>query len=416
MARNGLSTRPVRTYGNTYHGKVVRAGYPDQVAGCADCHTSHNIRPPGEPESPLNPTNLAANCAKCHSGFHPRFVAFNAHPDYGDRKKYPALFWTLLFMEGLLIGVFAFFWAHTGLWWRKAYWEKCRKEREGGLPAPCQEEQIERFPVLYRVMHFFLILSFFGLVVTGLPLKYSGTTWSKPLFKLLGGTTGAGMIHRISAVILTALFLYTLWLSIRFLFSGGGLLRNLKTGEWVKRLFGPDSLFPNMKDLRDIRDMFRWFFNRGNLPLFDRWTYWEKFDFLAVFWGMAAIGGSGLILWFPEFFSFIFPGWIINVATIVHSEEALLAALFIFTVHFFNNHLVPEKFPLEPNIFTGRNSLDQLRNERPLEYERLLREGRLDALKRKPTGIRSRLVISVVGLAALAVGLLLVLIIFLTVL
>ncbi|HOS87696.1 MAG TPA: aminotransferase class I/II-fold pyridoxal phosphate-dependent enzyme, partial [Burkholderiaceae bacterium] len=42
-------------------------------------------------------------------------------------------------------------------------------------------------------------------------------------------------------------------------------------------------------DIRDIRDMFLWFFNRGPMPKFDRWTYWEKFDFWAVFWGMFAI-------------------------------------------------------------------------------------------------------------------------------
>ena len=33
-----------------------------------------------------------------------------------------------------------------------------------------------------------------------------------------------------------------------------------------------------------------------------------------------------------------------NVATIVHGEEAFLAAVFLFTVHFFNNHFRPDKF------------------------------------------------------------------------
>ena len=54
--------------------------------------------------------------------------------------------------------------------------------------------------------------------------------------------------------------------------------------------------------------MIQWFFNRGPKPQFDRWTYWEKFDFLGVFWGMFAIGFSGLMLWFPEFFTLFFPG------------------------------------------------------------------------------------------------------------
>ena len=41
------------------------------------------------------------------------------------------------------------------------------------------------------------------------------------------------------------------------------------------------------------------------------------------------------------------PGWFLNVATIIHSDEALLADGFIFTVHFFNTHLRPEKFPMD---------------------------------------------------------------------
>ena len=74
----------------------------------------------------------------------------------------------------------------------------------------------------------------------------------------------------------------------------------------------------------------------------DRYTYWEKFDYWAVFWGMGIIGASGLFLWFPVFFSRFLPGWIFNVALLIHGEEALLAVGFIFTMHFFNGHLRPE--------------------------------------------------------------------------
>ena len=49
----------------------------------------------------------------------------------------------------------------------------------------------------------------------------------------------------------------------------------------------------------------------------------------------AMIGVSGLIMWFPLFFTRFMPGWVINIAMIVHSDEALLAAGFIFTFHFF---------------------------------------------------------------------------------
>jgi len=151
--------------------------------------------------------------------------------------------------------------------------------------------------------------------------------------------------------------------------------------------------------------MFRWFFNRGEMPKFDRWTYWEKFDFMAVFWGMFAIGGSGFLLWIPEWSSWIVPGWVLNVATLVHSEEALLAALFIFTVHFFNTHFIPTKFPMDPIIFTGRYRLEEMKEQKPLQYERLKAEGNLDALKRKYPGITLKIISGIFGLASLLLGL-----------
>ena len=89
----------------------------------------------------------------------------------------------------------------------------------------------------------------------------------------------------------------------------------------------------------------RWFFGLGPRPSYGRYTYWEKFDYFAVLWGIIIIGGTGLVLWFPEIFTRILPGWSVNVATIIHSDEALLAVGFIFTIHFFNTHFRPDKFP-----------------------------------------------------------------------
>ena len=78
------------------------------------------------------------------------------------------------------------------------------------------------------------------------------------------------------------------------------------------------------------------------------------------------------------------PGWLINVATIIHSDEALLAVGFIFTVHFFNTHLRPEKFPMDLVIFTGRVPLEEFKEERPREYEALKNSGELEKLMADP--------------------------------
>jgi len=136
---------------------------------------------------------------------------------------------------------------------------------------------------------------------------------------------------------------------------------------------------PQPRDFFEMIAHLRWFVGAGPRPAFDHFTYWEKFDYWAVFWGMGIIGGSGLVLWLPETFAHVMPGWVFNIAMVVHGEEALLAVCFIFTIHFFNGHLRPEKFPMDTVIFTGRITLDELQHERPEEYARLVREGRLEA-------------------------------------
>ena len=124
----------------------------------------------------------------------------------------------------------------------------------------------------------------------------------------------------------------------------------------------------------------KWFLGRGDRPRYGRWTYWEKFDYFAVFWGVAVIGMTGLILWFPTVFTRIMPGWAVNVATTIHSDEALLAVCFIFSIHFFNTHFRPEKFPIDTVIFTTGVPLEELKHDRPREYEQLVESGKLDSL------------------------------------
>ena len=130
--------------------------------------------------------------------------------------------------------------------------------------------------------------------------------------------------------------------------------------------------------------MFRWFFGRAPRPRFDRWSYWQKFDYWAPFWGAGVIGVSGLILYFPTLSAHILPGVMFNIATIIHAEEALLATMFLFTVHFFNAHFRPDKFPMSITIFTGAVPLEEFKHDHRLEYERLLASGKLEKHLVKP--------------------------------
>jgi cytochrome b subunit of formate dehydrogenase len=142
--------------------------------------------------------------------------------------------------------------------------------------------------------------------------------------------------------------------------------------------WGPNSMTPQPKDLSDFVGNIKYFLYMGERPPGDRWTYFEKFDYLAVFWGVMIIGLSGLFLWLPDFFTSFLPGWTLNAAQVIHSDEALLATGFIFVFHFFHTHLRPESFPMDLVVFTGKMSLERFKSERPLEYQRLVDNGELE--------------------------------------
>ena len=252
-----------------------------------------------------------------------------------------------------------------------------------------------RFTRAERIMHALLMLSFVGLALTGLPLLFSDKPWATVLARALGGFQTAGILHRVCAFVMLVLFATHIVLIVR---------RAIVEKNILRILWGPDSMVPQPQDAVDLYRNVKWFLGLGPRPQFDRWTYWEKFDYWAVFWGMAIIGGSGLLLWFPVFFAKFLPGWMFNIAALVHGEEALLAVGFIFTFHFFNGHLRPEKFPMDTVVFTGRIPEHELKHERAVQYERLRREGRLAAMEAPAPTLESRVFGWFVGGAALLLG------------
>jgi len=175
-------------------------------------------------------------------------------------------------------------------------------------------------------------------------------------------------VHRIAAI---GTFGYALFHLSQLFFRG------FIVGE-KGMLWGPHSLVPQPKDVKDLWAYLKYFLYLGPRPGGDRWTYWEKFDYMAVFWGIMIIGGSGLMLWFPAFWTSFLPGWVLNAAHVVHSDEALLAVGFIFMFHFFHAPLRIETLPMDIVMFTGKMNIERFMEERPLEYQRLVETGELE--------------------------------------
>ena len=354
------------TFRDSFHGKANDLGF---VAGatCSDCHTPHKNLAADDPRSSVHPDNLAATCGNCHADVTASMISFDPHNDPSDPSDNFYVYVIWFFMSGLLIGVFAFFGLHDLLWLQRALVGVFRGEFEE--PPEINGKYVRRFTKMNIYTHVTIIITFLLLALTGLPLKFHDAGWAQTLMAMLGGVESSRFIHRVAAI---GTFGYALF-----------HLGNLFVRWAVKRergmFWGPNSMVPQPKDVMDILANFRYFLYLGEPPRGDRWNYIEKFDYLAVFWGVIIIGMSGLFLWLPMFFTTFLPGWTINAAYVIHSDEALLATGFIFIFHFFHTHLRPESFPMDIVVFTGKMSLARFEEERPLEYQRLVDNGELDS-------------------------------------
>lgn len=225
-------------------------------------------------------------------------------------------------------------------------------------------KEIERFNLTFRIQHVIMLVTFLTLSFTGWALKYPEIEQSKWWVNIWGGPDMAGKIHRVAGVTMLLDFVWHV-IYLAYGFSTGKLTLSLIT-----------TLIPLPKDIVDAVKNFMYFFGLSKeRPRFAKFSYIHKFDYWAVFWGMFIIGSSGFVLAFPVFSSRFFPNftlnWIWPLLRILHSDEALLAIVFILFWHFFNEHLKWGKFPMSWTWITGKMSTKELKHEHPLEYERL---------------------------------------------
>ena len=410
----------LKLYLETYHGRAHSLGEA-RVAACYDCHGHHDVQPSSNPQSKLSEQNKLATCRSCHPDAPPKLTGFLAHGDHSDKENYPELYWIFLFMTILTVGVFGFFGLHTLAWFGRSVvdmvrdpkaFREAKKKRHHLIPG----KTYVRFRAVDRFCHSLVITSFLLLVGTGMPLKFHTEPWAKAIFDYIGGANVAATLHRVGAVITFLYFTIHIASLVGPLYQKRAEYRDedgsFSIRKFLAVFFGPDSPAPNPQDLRDFWAHTKYFFGRGPKPDFDRFTYWEKFDYLAVFWGVAVIGLSGLVMWFPEWFTLTLPGWIINVAHVIHSDEALLAAGFIFTFHFFNSHFRPEKMPLDSVMFSGKISEEEMLQERGRQYARLKAAGKLDDLKPGDEWSAWKWVANPLGMIAFSIGVALVVAIF----
>lgn len=220
--------------------------------------------------------------------------------------------------------------------------------------------QVVRMSFLFRVQHLLLMISMLVLAVTGFELMYHENWLSRALIGLEGGILNRGIIHRVAAVATMAQLIYH---AFYMLFSREGK-RELR-----------DFLLTR-KDFEEFLQATR--FNLGmspEYPRFGKYGYKEKFQYWGVTLGVFLISVTGLVLWFETFSMKFLPKVVLDLTLIIHGYQGLLIFVILLFWHLYIVHLHPSVFPMNPAWLTGKVDAEWLREEHPLEFEKLKGEG-----------------------------------------
>jgi cytochrome b subunit of formate dehydrogenase len=230
--------------------------------------------------------------------------------------------------------------------------EERRKEKHGK-----EGEMFQRFNRNFRFQHMVMFSSVILLIITGMPIKFPDYVLSRWVVSLWGGIYNSTIVHRIGALMLVYFMVHHMLYSI---------LSREGRRDFVL-------LIPMPKDLRDAVQNVRYFLGKvKEKPRFGRFSYIEKFDYWAVYWGCIIMIGSGAFLWGESIALKYFPKFVLDIAHEMHSDEALLATLAIVIWHFYNVHFNPERFPGTLMWWHGQISEHEIKEEHPLEYEEIM--------------------------------------------
>lgn len=248
-----------------------------------------------------------------------------------------------------------------------------------------------RFTLHQRIQHAILASLVLILVVTGMPLKFHDTLWAQYLYRIFGGIHVVPVVHKTAGACMIIFFVYHLaYIAVmlwqRFKSDSEQNDSNKKIA--LLKFLARQPLIPNLRDLKEILALVKYYLFLSDMrPQGDKWTWKDKFDYWAPFWGVPVLGATGLMMWGQEHTTQFLPGEILNYALIAHSDEALLAALFLLIWHMYNVHFSTTVFPMGSAFFSGYLSEQIMVEEHYEYYVKLMKQADLENEMLPPHGL-----------------------------
>lgn len=224
------------------------------------------------------------------------------------------------------------------------------------MADPAGRAKLKRFTVLQRLQHWFLVITFATLVITGFPMKFAEREWAATVIKLFGGLTACRWVHRVTGALLVAGFIFHFFYVLRHMAK-----MRKKTGDsWLKIFFNLP-LCMNPKDMKEMMLLLAYLVGlKKTRPAGARFTAEEKFEYFGVAWGTVLLGITGFMMWFNGWVSRYVPGRVLTLANLVHSFEAFLALLHVGILHIATVIFSPGVFPISPAMFSGDTPADEM--------------------------------------------------------
>jgi formate dehydrogenase subunit gamma len=254
-----------------------------------------------------------------------------------------------LFFQLLITVLILFAITHNGLDLINKAAKGITRRREGPT--------MKRFDLNQRIQHVWLFVTTVVLALTGFAaMNYE--SWGRLIIVPMGGLQINWDIHLFTAFMLGVLIVY------HFFFYSVKYLAARARGEHPSL-----PIMMGMGMVKEVIQNMKYMVGRGEEPKYGKYDYGQKFDYWGIYWGMVILAAPGVLLW-------IYGYSLGTLPFIFHTDEAMLAVLFLLVFHFYQTHWNPRAFPVNGVFLSGTITEGEMQQEHPLELERIRREGK----------------------------------------